>query len=130
MPRPASHLRWDFPDWPELAKRLEHARSEGKPIGAVCHGVAGLLSLRDQGNFPLVRGKRLTGFTNDEEAIVGLTGVVPFLLQARLEDAGAIFEAGATFGENIVTDGQLVTGQNPASSRRAAEALLTLLTRR
>jgi putative intracellular protease/amidase len=121
---------WDFPDWPGLSQLLGRAHAEDRPIGAVCHGVAGLLSLRADGGHPLVRGKRLTGFTNDEEAAVGLTEVVPFLLQDRLSAAGGHFVAGKAFGEHVVTDGRLVTGQNPVSSKSAAEKVLALLGRK
>ncbi|CAH1668948.1 type 1 glutamine amidotransferase domain-containing protein [Chelatococcus asaccharovorans] len=120
---------WDFPDWPGLSQLLGRAHADDKPIGAVCHGVAGLLSLRTDGGHPLVRGMRLTGFTNDEEAAVGLTGVVPFLLQDQLGAAGGHFVVGAAFSEHVVTDGRLVTGQNPASSKSAAEKVLALLGR-
>ncbi len=120
---------WDFPDWPGLSQLLGRAHADDKPVGAVCHGVAGLLSLRTDGGHPLVRGKRLTGFTNDEEAAVGLTGVVPFLLQDRLSAAGGHFVVGEAFGEHVVTDGRLVTGQNPVSSKSAAEKVLALLGR-
>jgi putative intracellular protease/amidase len=120
---------WDFPDWPGLSQLLGRAHADDRPIGAVCHGVAGLLSLRTDGDHPLVRGKRLTGFTNGEEAAVGLTGVVPFLLQDQLSAAGGHFVVGEAFGEHVVTDGRLVTGQNPVSSKSAAEKVLALLGR-
>lgn len=121
---------WDFPDWPGLSQLLGRAHAGDRPVGAVCHGVAGLLSLRtNDGGHPLIGGKRLTGFTNDEEAAVGLTGVVPFLLQDQLSAAGGHFVAGQTFGEHIVTDGRLVTGQNPVSSKGTADQLVSLLGR-
>lgn len=119
---------WDFPDWPELAQLLRDAHTKSTPIGAVCHGVAGLLSYQDGEAHPLVANRNLTGFTNDEEAAVGLTDVVPFLLQDRLTEAGATFSQGAAFAPHVVTDGLLVTGQNPSSSRRTAEEVLSLLT--
>lgn len=118
---------WDFPEWSGLARALEDADHGAKPVGAVCHGVAGLLSYRTNGRHPFVDQKKLTGFTNQEEAAVGLTAVVPFLLQTKLEEGGASFSEGGVFSEHTITDGLLVTGQNPVSSRRAAEAVLDLL---
>lgn len=118
---------WDFPEWSGLARALEDADRGAKPVGAVCHGVAGLLSYRVDGRLPFVDQKNLTGFTNQEEAAVGLTAVVPFLLQTKLVDGGASFSESDVFSEHTVTDGLLVTGQNPVSSHRAAEAVLDLL---
>lgn len=121
---------WDFPDWPGLSRLLDNAHSRQRPIGAICHGLAGLLSYRIDGHHPLVANRQLTGFTNQEEAAVGLTEVVPFLLQDRLTEAGAVFSVGAAFSGHVVKDGRLVTGQNPQSSRKAAEELLALLTQK
>ncbi len=118
---------WDFADWTSLGAMLQSADAARAPIGAVCHGVAGLLSYRDGETHPLVTGRQLTGFSSAEEAAVGLTEVVPFLLEDRLTEAGGTVRTGAVFSETVVTDGLLVTGQNPASSHKAAEALLSLL---
>jgi len=118
---------WDFPEWSGLADVLDRAVSGAKPVGAVCHGVAGLLGYRADGRLPLVDKKSLTGFTNREEATVGLTEVVPFLLQSKLEEGGASFSDGGVFAEHVVVDGLLVTGQNPVSSHKAAKSLLALL---
>ena len=76
---------------------------------------------------PLVRGKSLTGFTNSEEEAVGLTNVVPFLVEDMLVENGGVYSKGPDWASYVLTDGKLVTGQNPASSREAAEALLGLL---
>jgi putative intracellular protease/amidase len=76
---------------------------------------------------PLVRGKHVTGFTNTEEEAVGLTKIVPFLVEDMLREHGGLYEKGADWTSHVVTDGKLVTGQNPASSEAAAEALLKLL---
>jgi len=81
----------------------------------------------DNGTRVLVDKKSLTGFTNREEATVGLTEVVPFLLQSKLEEGGASFSDGGVFAEHVVVDGLLVTGQNPVSSHKAAKSLLALL---
>lgn len=118
---------WDFPDWPGLAQLLHAAHAGGTPIGAVCHGVAGLLSYQTDGRHPLVTDRKLTGFTNREEAAVGLTDVVPFLLEDRLFEAGAAFSEGGVFSEHVAKDSLLVTGQNPSSSQKAAEEVLALL---
>ena len=76
---------------------------------------------------PLVSGRKVTGFTNSEEEAVGLTKVVPFLVEDMLQERGGLYEKGADWGVHVVTDGKLVTGQNPASSEEAAKALLKLL---
>lgn len=118
---------WDFPGWEGLGQLLKLARERNLPVGAVCHGVAGLLSYREGEQYPFVAGKNLTGFTNDEEAAVGLTNVVPFLLQDRLAAAGGKVKTGDPFHPHVVSDGSLVTGQNPASSSGAAEKLVERL---
>lgn len=118
---------WDFPGWSGLSRLLAQAKKDGLPIGAICHGVAGLLSLENGGTFPLVRGRSMTGFTNEEEAAVGLTEVVPFLLQDRLTEKGGKFDTIDPFHAHVVTDGLLVTGQNPASSTEAAMRLVALI---
>lgn len=112
---------WDFPENPDLARLLGEAASEDKAIGAVCHGVAGLLSVAD-GKF--LEGRSVAGFSNDEEAAVGLTGVVPFLLQTRIEEKGARYSAAPAFAVHVQSDGRLVTGQNPASSAETARCVL------
>lgn len=118
---------WDFRGWPGLSRLLNVAGAGKTPIGAVCHGVAGLLGFRTDSGHPLVRDRQLTSFSNDEEAAVGLTEVVPFLLQDHLAEAGAVYSAGTPFSQHVVKDGRLVTGQNPGSSRKAAEEVLSLL---
>lgn len=114
---------WDFPDNPEISRLLIEAAKLDKVIGAVCHGVAGLLAEGEPG---ALAGKAVTGFSNDEEAAVGLTGVVPFLLESCLQDAGYAYQSGAVFAPNVVTDGRLITGQNPTSSQATAEAMLSI----
>jgi putative intracellular protease/amidase len=86
-----------------------------------------LLNVRDRDGAALVAGRRVTGFTNDEEAAVELTDVVPFLLESELKGQGAAFSRAASFEAHVVTDDRLVTGQNPASSEPAAQAVLELL---
>lgn len=118
---------WDLasdPDSKALTKAFVRA---DKPVGAVCHAPAALADVEgNDGNF-LVKGRRITGFTNAEEEAVGLTEVVPFLLEERLKERGALFSNGESWAPYVLVDGKLVTGQNPASSAPAAEALLRLL---
>ena len=118
---------WDYPENAVLANLIEAFDEEHKPIGAVCHGPVALVSAKKTDGTPLVSGKKVTGFTNGEEAGVGRTEIVPFLLEDRLRSRGGVITNGPDFQPNVVTDGNLVTGQNPQSSQPAAEALLTLL---
>jgi putative intracellular protease/amidase len=118
---------WDLSQDNEV-KRLIQAFDEGeKPIGAVCHGPAAFVNALGGRGRPLVENRKLTAFTNTEEAAVELTEVVPFLLETALEERGAQFQKGADWGDFCVSDGNLVTGQNPASSAATAKALLQLL---
>ncbi len=101
---------------------------EGKPIAAVCHGPAALLNVRNSAGEPLVHGRKVTGFTNIEERLVMLHSVVPYLLEDALKERGAEFESATLpFFSHVVRDGNLITGQNPASSNKIAEELLTAL---
>ena len=118
---------WDMPDNPTSIALLEAFVKADKPVGAVCHAPVALVNVRDKSGDYLVKGKRVTGFANSEEAAVGLTTVVPFLLEDRLEERGGIYSKGADWAPYVQVDGKLVTGQNPASSRPGAEALLQLL---
>jgi putative intracellular protease/amidase len=99
----------------------------GKPVAAVCHAPGVLRDVKAPDGTPLVKGKRVAGFTNSEEAAVGLTEVVPFLVEDMLAEKGARYSKGADWQAHVVTDGLLVTGQNPASSEPAAHALLGML---
>ena len=105
---------------------LESFYSSGKPIALVCHAPGVLRHVKYKGE-PLVKGKHVTGFTNGEEEAVGLTKVVPFLVEDELLRLGAIFEKMANWQPFSITDGHLVTGQNPASSTVTAQALLKLV---
>ena len=118
---------WDFPDNPELAEITTAIYDRGGIVGAVCHGPASLVNLQfSNGNY-LVAGKKISCFTNEEEAAVGLTDVVPFLLESKLLDRGAIVEKAANFQKKVVTSDRLVTGQNPASALGVGEAMVKLL---
>lgn len=118
---------WDLAVDPVNAGLLKAFWQAGKPVAAVCHGVAALLAARSDAGDALFSGRRLTAFTDAEERRVGLDEVVPFLLQDKLVLAGAIFEEAPPFSPHTVVDGQLVTGQNPASAQGAAQALVELL---
>jgi putative intracellular protease/amidase len=117
---------WDLAESPVSIALLESFYNSGKPIALVCHSPGVLRHVTYQGA-PLVKGKRVTGFTNGEEESVGLTHVVPFLVEDELMRLGATFEKLANWQPFSVIDGRLITGQNPASSTLAAENLLNLL---
>ena len=118
---------WDMPDNPTSIALLEAFVKADKPVGAVCHAPVALVNVRGKNGDYLVKGKRVTGFTNSEEEAVGLTNVVPFLLEDRLKERGGIYSQATNWAPYVQVDGKLVTGQNPASSRPGAEALLQLL---
>lgn len=99
----------------------------GKPVASVCHGPSALVNVKIDGE-PLVKGKKVTAFTNEEEDAVKLTQAVPFALETVLRDAGAEFvKAPEAWGEKVVTDGQLITGQNPASGFAVGKAIAEAL---
>lgn len=124
---PGGHgTMWDFPG-DAVGDAVGTAWRSGAAVAAVCHGPAGLLGAVDAQGRPIVAGRRVAGFTNDEEEAAGLTEVVPFLLADALEAKGATHVPAASFTENVVVDGRLVTGQNPQSARATATALLTVL---
>jgi putative intracellular protease/amidase len=117
---------WDLAESTVSIALLEDFYNSGKPIALVCHSPGVLRHVKYQGE-PLVKGKRVTGFTNGEEAEVGLTEVVPFLVEDELLRLDAIFEKKKNWVPYSITDGRLITGQNPASSTSAAQALLKLM---
>jgi putative intracellular protease/amidase len=117
---------WDLAESPVSKALLESFYDSGKPIALVCHSPGVLRHVTHDGA-PLVRGKRVTGFTNEEEAEVQLTKVVPFLVEDELKRLGARFEKRPRWQPFAIVDGRLVTGQNPASSSSAAQALMQLL---
>ena len=117
---------WDLAEDPRSIALIEEFYNSGKPVAAVCHAPGVLHRVQFQGQ-PIVKGKRVTGFTNGEEEAVHLTKVVPFLVEDELKRLGGLYEKVANWVPFVVTDGNLVTGQNPASSRAGAQALLKLL---
>ena len=117
---------WDLAEDTHSIDLIAAFYGAGKPVAAVCHAPGVLHRVQFQGQ-PLVKGMRVTGFTNGEEEAVQLTKVVPFLVEDELKRLGGLYEKAADWASFVVTDGKLVTGQNPASSRAGAEALLKLL---
>jgi putative intracellular protease/amidase len=120
---------WDLAESPVSIALLESFYDSGKPIALVCHSPGVLRHVTSNGA-PLVKGKRVTGFTNEEEEEVRLTDVVPFLVEDELTRLGASFEKVPNWQPFSIVDGRLVTGQNPASSTSAAQALLGVLASR
>lgn len=122
---------WDFRQAPDLKRLAEAIHAQGGVVSAVCHGNAALIQLQGPDGQPLIAGRRVTGFSNLEERLSGMRGQVPFFLQDQMEATGARYEkAWLPFTPYAVTDGRLVTGQNPQSSQAVAQQLLVLLTAR
>lgn len=117
---------WDFPDSTAVAEIARKIYAHGGIISAVCHGVVGLLALQQDGQH-FISGKKLTGFTNEEETINKLTDAVPFLAEDALREAGADYSKSAAYTEHVVTDGHLITGQNPQSARGVGLAVIAAL---
>jgi len=121
---------WDLAQDADSIRLIESMFAAGKPVAAVCHAPGVLGQVKGESGAPLVQGKRVTGFTNTEEAAVGLTEVVPFLVEDMLVRNGGQYSKAEDWAPYVVTDGLLVTGQNPASSEPGAQALLALLDKR
>ncbi len=120
---------WDLAESDVSAKLIEHFYNTDKPVAFVCHAPASLKNVKKTTGEPLVEGKIVTGFTNSEEKLVGLTDVVPFLVEDMLKEKGGVYSKGADFESYVLQDGLLITGQNPASSQDVAELLLNQLKR-
>ena len=118
---------WDLTKDPDSIKLIQEFWAAKKPVAAVCHAPSVLLNVKDENGEPLVKGKKVTGFTNTEEEAVQLTKVVPFLLEDELKNKGGQYSKKEDWASYIVKDGLLITGQNPASSEAAAKELLALL---
>lgn len=118
---------WDLTNDSHSIALIQDFWAAKKPVAAVCHAPAVLLNCVDESGQPLVKGKNVTGFSNTEEAAVELTDIVPFLLEDELIAKGGSFSKSDDWSEFALTDGLLVTGQNPASSEKVAKALLQLL---
>ena len=118
---------WDLATDPHAIALLEAFDRANKPRALVCHAPGVLIHVRAADGQPLVAGRNVTGFTNSEEAAVGLSAVVPFLIEDEFIRLGAHYEKGPDWQVHVVTDGHLITGQNPASSEAVAHALLSML---
>jgi len=118
---------WDLADNDDSRRLIETFYARGKPVAAVCHGTAALRRARGPFGLPLVRGKDVTGFSNSEERAAGLAEKVPFLVEDVLKEAGGIYSKAADWQPHVVASGNLITGQNPASSVGAAKAVLQQL---
>jgi len=121
---------FDLASSPVVADVLSRTYASGGVVAAVCHGPGALVNARKADGSPLVAGHRVTGFSNEEEQAVGLTEVVPFLLESRLTELGGRYEHAGKWESFAVRDGQLVTGQNPASSEATARETLAALAAR
>lgn len=118
---------WDLAEDKSSIALIEAFSKAGKPVAAVCHAPGVLRHVKAADGKPLVAGKRVTGFSNTEEDAVGLSKVVPFLLEDMLKNEGGLYAKGPDWGSYIEIDGHLITGQNPASSAAGASAVVKML---
>ncbi|MDB5421238.1 MAG: dimethylallyltransferase, partial [Brevundimonas sp.] len=118
---------WDLAEDAKSISLIEAFVKADKPVAAVCHAPGVFKNVKATDGEPLVKGRAVAGFTNSEEDAVGLTEVVPFLVEDMLKANGGRYAKGADWASFVQVDGKLITGQNPASSREAAEALLSVL---
>ena len=118
---------WDLTKDKDSISLIENFWRSNKPVAAVCHAPSVLLNVKDQKGESIVNGKEVTGFTNSEEQAVQLTEIVPFLLEDELKSKGGIYTKKEDWASHVVIDGNLITGQNPASSEAAAKALSKML---
>jgi putative intracellular protease/amidase len=119
---------WDLANDAISIELIEKFYNSQKPIAFVCHAPAALIKVKAENGQPLVMGKKVTGFSDTEEEVVGLTKVVPFLLEDELKKLGAHYSKGSDWASHVERDGLLITGQNPASSEAVAHLLLKALT--
>jgi putative intracellular protease/amidase len=120
---------WDLAEDAHSIALIESFLAASKPVALVCHAPGVLRHVKTPAGRPLVEGKQVTGFANSEEAGVGLTDIVPFLVEDELKAKGAVYSKGPDWGSYVVSDGLLITGQNPASSAAAAARLLEHMSR-
>ena len=118
---------WDLANDSASIALIQDALAADKPVAVVCHAPAALKNVKNADGTPLVQGKTVTGFSNSEEDAVGLSDVVPFMLEDTLKEQGGEYSRGDDWAVHVVEDGLLITGQNPASSEEAAERLLAKL---
>ena len=121
---------WDLPEHSQLTKITKEIYENEGIVAAVCHGPSGIVNVKLSNGKYLVDGKKVTAFTNQEEDAAGQTKNVPFLLESKLKERGAIFQPAANWQNNVVVDGRLVTGQNPASAGDLAQEIIQLLAQR
>ena len=125
---PGGHgTMWDFPGNAALAALVGEVHAAGGVIGAVCHGPAGLVDAKRADGQPLVQGLKVNSFTNAEEDAINLSAAMPFMLETRLKDLGGLFEGGDKWSSTAVSDGRVVTGQNPMSAQAVADLMLEAL---
>ncbi|MNK77621.1 Molecular chaperone Hsp31 and glyoxalase 3 [compost metagenome] len=125
---PGGHgTMFDFPDNLKLQTLLKEIYEAGKIVAAVCHGPAGLVHAKLSNGKYLVEGKRITGFTDEEEKSAGMDQLVPFLLESKLREAGSSFVAAADWTDHYEVDGNLITGQNPQSTLSVAKQVIAKL---
>jgi putative intracellular protease/amidase len=118
---------WDLAEDKNSISLIETMYAQGKPVSAVCHAPGVFRHVKSPDGSPLVQGKSVTGFSNSEEAAVGLTEIVPFLVEDELQKNGGNYSKGSDWESYSLRDGNLLTGQNPASSEAVAKAVLALL---
>jgi putative intracellular protease/amidase len=118
---------WDLAEDADSITLIEATFAAGKPLAAVCHAPGVLRHVKSAAGQPIVRGRAVTGFSNAEERAVGLSDVVPFLVEEMLMAEGGVYSKADDWQAHVVTDGLLITGQNPASSGPAAQALLDMI---
>ena len=119
---------WDYPDNPQLQALSRHIYERGGVVSSVCHGAVGLLNIRLSDGELLIKGKKLTGFSNEEEKLAGLADVVPYLTESELMKRGAQYlKAGTPWAPFAIAGGRLITGQNPASGGPVADLVLAAI---
>ncbi len=118
---------WDFPDNKDINRISSSIYENQGIVSALCHGTAALINIELSNGERLIANKRVAAFSNEEEASLGTLEVVPFLLQDKLIEQGAIYVDGKAWEENVVVENRLVTGQNPASAKKAAQEIIALL---
>lgn len=114
---------WDLPNNTELTNIASKIYEQNGIVSAVCHGPAGLLNIKLSNGKYLIAGKKVNGFSNEEEELVKLTQIVPFLLENQMKDRGGIYEKSAPWQNHVTVDGRLITGQNPQSAKAVGEAI-------
>lgn len=119
---------WDFRQSEPLQNKITEFYSSGKIVSGVCHGVAGFIDSKDENGKMIVKGKRVTGFSNFEDTLVGGKKFIPFLLEAELRKSGALYRKNVIpFTERVEIDSNLITGQNPQSAKAVGQAVVKAL---